>query len=56
MENGQIENNMNMYDERVGFGRRFGAYILDLLFALVIGGFIASVIGEDLAQTFFAGQ
>jgi len=56
MENGQIENNMNMYDERVGFGRRFGAYMLDILIALVFGGFIASLAGEDLAQTFFAAE
>lgn len=56
MENGQIENNMNMYDERVGFGRRFGAYMLDILIALVFGGFIASIAGEDLAQTFFAAE
>ena len=56
MENEQVENGMNIYDERVGFGRRFGAYMLDLLIALVFGGFIASVAGEDLAQTFFAAE
>ncbi|MGB0887862.1 MAG: RDD family protein [Vicingaceae bacterium] len=52
----EIENNMNMYDERVGFGRRFGAYMLDLLIALVFGGFIATFVGADLAQTFFAAE
>jgi len=30
--------------------------MLDLLIALVIGGFIASVVGEDLAKTFFASE
>lgn len=52
----EIENNMNMYDERVGFGRRFGAYMLDLLIALVFGGFIATFVGADLAQTFYAAE
>ena len=56
MENEQTVNSITMYDERVGFGRRFGAYVLDLIIALVIGGFIASSIGEDLAQTFFATE
>ena len=56
MENEQTVNSITMYDERVGFGRRFGAYMLDLLIALVIGGFIASFIGGDLAQTFFGTE
>ena len=55
-ESGLNQNNMNMYDERVGFGRRLGAYMLDLLIALVFGGFIASFVGEDLAQTFYGSQ
>ncbi len=55
-ESGSNQSHMNMYDERVGFGRRFGAYMLDLLIALVFGGFIAALVGEDLAHTFFADQ
>ncbi|MDG1476928.1 MAG: RDD family protein [Vicingaceae bacterium] len=38
------------------YGRRFGAYMLDLLISLVFGGFIATFVGEDLALTFFAEQ
>lgn len=55
MENTETTAKENLND-RVGFGRRFGAYMLDLLIALVFGGFIASFVGEDLAQTFFADQ
>lgn len=55
MENTEITS-MENFDERVGFGRRFGAYALDLLVALVFGGIIASLVGEELAQTFYATQ
>lgn len=51
-----MENSNNIYDERVGFGRRLGAYLLDLLVALVFGGFIASFVGEKLAYSLYAHQ
>jgi len=42
-------------NERVGFGRRFGAYLLDLLFIGIIGAIIASVAGKGLAIWLFGG-
>jgi len=51
-----IENNMNMYDERVGFGRRLGAYLLDLLGIIILGSIINVVAGEFLVQLFFGAQ
>lgn len=50
------ENKMGMYDERVGFGRRFGAYMLDVLVMIVLGYIISSVIGEQLVDLFFSDQ
>ena len=50
------ENRMDMYDERVGFGRRFGAYMLDLLVIIIIGLIINSIAGEFLAELFFGDQ
>ena len=51
-----IENNMNMYDERVGFGRRLGAYLLDLLGIIVLASIINIAAGEFLVQLFFGAQ
>ncbi len=50
------ENSMGMYDERVGFGRRFGAYMLDLLTIIILGLIISSIAGEQLAELFFGTQ
>ncbi|MFB0925160.1 MAG: RDD family protein [Vicingaceae bacterium] len=50
------ENKMGMYDERVGFGRRFGAYMLDILVMIILGYIISSVIGEQLVELFFSDQ
>ena len=52
----ETENNMNRYDDRVGFGRRFGAYLLDLLIAMVFGGVVAVFVGEELVQAIYGTQ
>jgi uncharacterized RDD family membrane protein YckC len=36
-------------EERVSFGRRLGAIIIDLLFIVVIGGILGGVVGNFLA-------
>lgn len=41
-------------NERIGFGRRLGAYLLDFLFVMIIGAIISSIAGKELAELFFA--
>lgn len=47
---------MNMYDERVGFGRRFGSYMLDFLTISIFGLLISSLAGEYLVELFFGSE
>ena len=42
--------------ERVGFGRRLGAYLLDIVVALVGGGVIGMFAGAGLTALFFASE
>ena len=49
----QIDENKN---ERVGFGTRLGAYMLDFLAILIIGTIVGLVVGNDLAPLFFSEQ
>ena len=43
-------------DERIGFGRRLGAYLLDGFVVLIIGSIVGLVIGESLSILFFSEQ
>ena len=42
--------------ERIGFGRRLGAYLLDIIVALVGGGVIGMFAGASLTALFFASE
>jgi len=42
--------------ERIGFGRRLGAYLLDVVVALVGGGVIGMFAGAGLTALFFASE
>lgn len=42
--------------ERIGFGRRLGAYLLDIIVALVGGGVIGIFAGASLTALFFASE
>lgn len=42
--------------ERIGFGRRLGAYLIDLVAALIGGGAIGMFAGASLAALFFASE
>jgi uncharacterized RDD family membrane protein YckC len=52
----KMEHTMDRYDERVGVGRRLGAYIIDFLVLLVLGLLLKSVAGEFLSTLFFGAQ
>lgn len=41
---------------RVGFGRRLGAYLLDMLVIMILGSFVGMLIGEELTTIFFSDQ
>ena len=43
-------------NERIGFGTRLGAYLLDLLVILIFGWLLGSIVGVELAQLFFGEQ
>jgi uncharacterized RDD family membrane protein YckC len=53
MENEQFEVNLN---ERVGFGTRLGAYLIDTLIVLVVGSIIGLLIGDHLVPIVFGEQ
>jgi uncharacterized RDD family membrane protein YckC len=42
--------------ERIGFGRRLGAYLIDIIAALIGGGAIGMFAGASLAALFFASE
>ncbi len=42
--------------ERMGFGIRFGAYMLDFLFIMLVGVSIGLIIGDELAPFIFGNQ
>ena len=42
--------------ERIGFGKRLGAYLLDLIVSGIIGAVIGIFAGTTLAALFFAGD
>ena len=42
--------------ERIGFGRRLGAYLLDIVVALIGGGVIGMFAGAGLTALFFASE
>jgi uncharacterized RDD family membrane protein YckC len=48
-----LEENEN---ERIGFGLRFGAYMLDFLFILIFGSIIGFLFGDKLAPILFGEQ
>jgi uncharacterized RDD family membrane protein YckC len=52
----KMENTMDRYDERVGFGRRLGAYLLDLLVIFVLGLLLKSIAGEFFSALFYGDQ
>lgn len=41
---------------RIGFGPRLGAYLIDILFSGIVGGIIGSVLGATLIGIFFASE
>lgn len=43
-------------NERVGFGTRLVAYLIDFLFVIVFGVAVGLIIGADLAPIFFGDQ
>ncbi len=43
-------------NERIGFGRRLGAYMLDVLAMIVLGSIIGVLVGDQLALIFFQDQ
>ena len=45
-----------MNNERVGFGRRLGAYLLDGLIVLVFGSVVGVLVGDTLSNLFFSAQ
>ena len=49
----QIEETTN---ERIGFGRRLGAYMLDALVVTVVGVILGLLVGEQLAPILFGEQ
>lgn len=42
--------------ERVGFGKRFGAYLIDFILAGIIGGFVGARYGDQLASMFYGNE
>jgi uncharacterized RDD family membrane protein YckC len=50
------QNNMYMYDDRVGFGRRLGAYLLDILLMITLGILLSLFTGEFFVNLFFRDQ
>jgi uncharacterized RDD family membrane protein YckC len=50
------EDNPKMNNTRVGFGRRLGAYLLDILIVMVVGSFVGAFVGNELTQIFFQDQ
>jgi len=42
--------------ERIGFGKRLGAYVLDLVFSGIIGGTIGTFAGASITALFFAAE
>ena len=53
-ENNQAEK--IVANERIGFGRRLGAYMLDVLVVMVCGTFVGLIIGDQLYPLFFGKQ
>jgi uncharacterized RDD family membrane protein YckC len=50
---GDQTNNSN---ERIGFGTRFGAYMIDFLFVLIFGSIVGFLFGDQLAPLIFGKQ
>ena len=46
------DNHYEQENNRVGFGRRLGAYLLDILFTILAGIMLGSFIGEALVSVF----
>ena len=51
-----IESDERTAPERIGFGRRLGAYLLDLVISGILGGVIGMFAGASLAALFFAEE
>lgn len=49
-------NPVKINDDRVGFGRRFGAYMLDFLFILILGSILGLLFGDQIAPILFGKQ
>ena len=43
-------------EQRIGFGTRLGAYLLDFLFIIIVGVIIGLAIGDMIAPVIFGGQ
>jgi uncharacterized RDD family membrane protein YckC len=50
------QKNMYMYDDRVGFGRRLGAYLLDIFLIITLGILLSLFTGEFFVNLFFRDQ
>ena len=50
------ENSPHSKNERIGFGRRLGAYMLDVLIVMVCGTIVGLIIGDQLYPLFFGKQ
>lgn len=53
MENEDLKQGVS---ERIGFGTRFGAYLIDTLTVLILGSIIGLLIGDQLAPIIFGEQ
>lgn len=49
-------NPVKIKDDRVGFGRRLGAYMLDVLFVLILGSIVGLLFGDQIAPLLFGKQ
>ncbi len=50
------EDQNNPENERIGFGRRLGAYMLDTLVIMILGSIVGVLFGDSLVSLFFGDQ
>ncbi len=50
------DNQLHPKNERIGFGRRLGAYMLDVLIVMIFGTIVGLIIGDQLYPLFFGKQ
>ncbi len=50
------DNQLHPKNERIGFGRRLGAYMLDVLIVMIFGTIVGLLIGDQLYPLFFGKQ